>query len=101
MNSALTNVNLREKLTLLSNEKTYHHIDLQLIHNQKVLEAVKADPTAYSYKTDLPDQILHKLVIVVNRKGTRRINSEVQEQRQVPSQQAHEPQRPVRDTHSK
>jgi hypothetical protein len=67
MNTALTNVNMREKLTLLSNETTYHHLDIQLIHNQKVLEAMKANPTGYSFKTSLPDQILHKLVIVVNR----------------------------------
>ena len=58
---------MRKKLTLLSNEKTYHHVDLQLIHNQKILEAVKSDPENYSFKTGLPDQILHKLVIVVNR----------------------------------
>ena len=67
MNSALTNVNLREKVTLLSNENTYHHIDLQLVHNQQVVESVKADPLKYSFKTGLPDQILYKLVIIVNR----------------------------------
>ena len=67
MNSALTNVNMREKLTLLSNQKTYHHIDLQLVHNEIVLENVKSDAENYSFKTDLPDQIVYKLVIIVNR----------------------------------
>ena len=67
MNSALTNVNMREKLRLLSNENTYHHIDIQLVHNEVVLENVRTDPEKYSFKTGLPDQILYKLVIIVNR----------------------------------
>ena len=67
MDSALTNVNMREKLTLLSNDNTYHHIDMQLVHNEGVLAEVKASTSEYSFKTGLPDQILYKLVIVVNR----------------------------------
>lgn len=67
MNSALTNVNMREKLTLLSNQNTYHHIDLQLVHNQVVLENMESDSENYSFKTELPDQIVHKLVVIVNR----------------------------------
>jgi hypothetical protein len=67
MNSALTNVNMREKLNLLSNENTYHQIDLQLVHNEAILESLKTEDPNFSFKTGLPDQILYKLVIIVNR----------------------------------
>ena len=65
MDSALTNVNLREHLRINSSEKTYHLIEWRLIHNPEILKHQTEEE--YIFESFLPDEIIRRLVSVINR----------------------------------
>jgi hypothetical protein len=65
MDNAQTNVNLREHLTIWSSEETYHLIEWRLIHNPHILKSQSDEK--YVYNSNLSDEILRRLVSVINR----------------------------------
>lgn len=67
MNLTQTNVNMREHITLWSNEETYHLLDSSLVLNAKTLSSIKQNSKEIRFDTDLPDDVLRKLIMVVNR----------------------------------
>ena len=67
MNLAHSNVNMREHITLWSNEETYHLLDSRLVLNAKTLAEVKKKSKDCRFDTDLPDEVLRRLIMVVNR----------------------------------